>query len=312
MENPINARNLEILKSIGQKRIDNTIYVPSTPSLCIDQSNKNRIYVNVRYVSYRIDDQGKYSYDDKILTKNIMAHIDTGLDYWTKNSEYELDYNKCYDSLYVGLEDVRLFSNNDTLYFNANRGLGYSKMVIETGTIKNGGSVSSNLIYTDNQQDIEKNWVMFKNGDREMKTIYGWYPLKIGNVVEDPDKKIDEKGQIVKKLQITSEQNTPHFFRWVRGSTNGVRIGEEIWFICHVVSYEDRRYYYHIVVVLDVFSMQLKRYTRLFTLEKEKVEYTLGFVYMEREQQFLIGYSVMDRETKYMAISKQNMETLFI
>ena len=58
--------------------------------------------------------------------------------------------------------------------------------------------------------------------------------------------------------------------------------------------------------------MQLKRYTRLFTLEKEKVEYTLGFVYMEREQQFLIGYSVMDRETKYMAISKQNMETLFI
>ena len=312
MENPINARNLEILKSVGQKRIDNTIYVPSTPSLCMDQSNKNRMYVNVRYVSYRIDDQGKYSYDEKILTKNIMALVDTGLDYWTKNSEYELDYNKCYDSLYVGLEDVRLFSNNDTLYFNANRGLGYSKMVIETGTIKNGGSVSSNLVYTDNQQEIEKNWVMFKNGDREMKTIYGWYPLKIGNVIEDPDKKIDEKGQIVKKLQITSEQNTPHFFRWVRGSTNGVRIGEEIWFICHVVSYEDRRYYYHIVVVLDVFSMQLKRYTRLFTLEKEKVEYTLGFVYMEREQQFLIGYSVMDRETKYMAISKQNMETLFI
>ena len=58
--------------------------------------------------------------------------------------------------------------------------------------------------------------------------------------------------------------------------------------------------------------MQLKRYSKLFTFEKEKVEYTLGFVFMERENQFLIGYSIMDRETKYMAISKQNMESLFL
>ena len=310
MENPIPANNLQVLQNIGKSvNIDRNIYLSSTPSLCSEQG---KIVVNVRYVSYRIDDQGKYSYGDNILTKNVLAKIDISTPNWLRLSENELDYNKCYDGLYVGLEDVRLFSNIDTLYFNANRGLGYSKMVIETGTIKNGGNVSSNLVYTENQQEVEKNWVMFKNGDREMKTIYGWYPLKIGNVIEDPDKKIDEKGQIVKKLKITSEQNTPHFFRWVRGSTNGVRMGEEIWFICHVVSYEDRRYYYHIMVVLDAFTMQLKRYTRMFTFEKEKVEYTLGFVYMEREQQFLIGYSVMDRETKYMAISRQNMETLFV
>lgn len=315
METPIPLQNLQVLQSVGKgsagASIDRTIFLPSTPSLCIDPVNRNKMFVNVRYVSYRIDDQGKYSYDEKILTRNIMAHIDIGMSNWTKNTEYEWNYNRCYDGLYVGLEDVRLFSNNETLLFNANRGLGYSKMVIETGTIKH-GSCSSNLVYTDDQRDIEKNWVMFKNGDREIKTIYGWFPLKIGDVIEDPDKKIDEKGQIVNKLKIMSEQNTPNFFRWVRGSTNGVRIGDEVWFICHIVSYEDRRYYYHIAVVLDLFTMQLKRYTRLFTFEKEKVEYTLGFVYMEREQQFLIGYSVMDRETKYMAISKQNMETLFL
>jgi hypothetical protein len=116
----------------------------------------------------------------------------------------------------------------------------------------------------------------------------------------------------MKKLRITHEQPTPNFFRWVRGSTNGVTIGDEVWFICHVVSYEDRRYYYHLFVVLDKTTMKMKRYTRMFTFEKEKVEYTLGFIYMEREQQFLIGYSVMDRETKYMAISKKNIDTLFI
>jgi hypothetical protein len=230
---------------------------------------------------------------------------------WTKNQEYMLGYNTAYDGLYVGLEDVRLFSNNETLYFNANRGLGYSKMVIETGTIKN-GVASSNLVYTDDQREIEKNWVMFKNGEREIKTIYGWFPLKIGDTVEDSEKKLDEKGRIVKKLKITSEQATPNFFRWVRGSTNGVRIEDEVWFICHLVSYEDRRYYYHIFVVLDLFTMKLKRYSKLFAFEKEKVEYTLGFVFMERENQFLIGYSIMDRETKYMAVSKRNIESLFL
>jgi tetratricopeptide (TPR) repeat protein len=312
MESPIPANNLQVLNNIGRSiNIDRNIYLPSTPSICVDPLNKNRLYVNMRYVSYRIDDQGKYSYGDNILTKNVIATIDIGFSNWTRMSEYELGYNKCYDNLYVGLEDVRLFSNNETLYFNANRGLGYSNMFIETGVIKN-GSALSHLIYTDDQRDIEKNWIMFKNGDREIKTIYGWYPLKIGDVIDDPDKKLNDKGQIMKKLRITHEQPTPNFFRWVRGSTNGVTIGDEVWFICHVVSYEDRRYYYHLFVVLDKTTMKMKRYTRMFTFEKEKVEYTLGFIYMEREQQFLIGYSVMDRETKYMAISKKNIDTLFI
>ena len=312
MENPIPDQNLQVLHNIGRSAdIDRNVYVSSTPSLCLGPFNKNRLYINVRYVSYRIDDKGGYSYGDNILTKNVVSTIDMGSPNWTKNQEYMLGYNTAYDGLYVGLEDVRLFSNNETLYFNANRGLGYSKMVIETGTIKN-GVASSNLVYTDDQREIEKNWVMFKNGEREIKTIYGWFPLKIGDTVEDSEKKLDEKGRIVKKLKITSEQATPNFFRWVRGSTNGVRIEDEVWFICHLVSYEDRRYYYHIFVVLDLFTMKLKRYSKLFAFEKEKVEYTLGFVFMERENQFLIGYSIMDRETKYMAVSKRNIESLFL
>jgi len=312
MQAPMSAYNLQVLQNIGrQSDIDRNIYLSSTPSVCIDPVNKNKMHVNVRYVSYRIDDQGKYSYGENILTKNVIATIDIGSQNWTRISEYELGYNKCYDSLYVGLEDVRLFSNNETVLFNANRGIDYSKMVIESGTIKN-GSALSHLIYTDDQKEIEKNWVMFKNGNREIKTIYGWSPLKIGDVIENPEKKLDEKGQIVNRLRITSEEATPNFFRWVRGSTNGVTIGDEVWFICHVVSYEDRRYYYHLFVVLDRNTMKMKRYTRLFTFEKEKVEYTLGFAYMEREKQFLIGYSVMDRETKYMTITKENIDQLFV
>lgn len=316
METPMIENNLRILKSIGfnKPQIDKSLYVSSTPSLCIDTSNKNRLIVNVRYVSYRIDEKGGYSYDKNICTKNVVTTIDmTYPRSWTKGFEFELNYNKCYDDLYVGLEDIRIFSNNENIFFNANRGLGYNKMMIETGKINLGSaSVSSNLIYTDNQKDIEKNWVLFKNGKRELKMIYGWHPLKMGNIEDDPEKRIDDKNQFLKKLVITSEEETPNFFRWVRGSTNGITIDDEVWFICHIVSYEDRRYYYHLFVVLDVNTMKLKRYSEMFNFEREKVEYTLGFAYIEEEKQFLIGYSIMDRESKYMMISKENVDKLFI
>jgi tetratricopeptide (TPR) repeat protein len=316
METPMIENNLRMLKSIGvnKPQIDKNLYVSSTPSLCIDTSNKNRLIVNVRYVSYRIDEKGGYSYDKNICTKNVVTTIDmTYQRGWTKGLEFELNYNKVYDDLYIGLEDVRIFSNNETIFFNANRGLGYNKMSIETGKIMLGSaSASSHLIYTDDQKEIEKNWVLFKNGKRELKMIYGWYPLKIGDIEDDPEKKIDDKNQILKKLVITSEEETPNFFRWVRGSTNGITIDDEVWFICHLVSYEDRRYYYHLFVILDVNTMKLKRYSEMFNFEGEKVEYTLGFAYMEKEKQFLIGYSVMDRESKYMTVSRENVNSLFI
>jgi tetratricopeptide (TPR) repeat protein len=316
METPMIENNLRMLKSIGvnKPQIDKNLYVSSTPSLCIDTSNKNRLIVNVRYVSYRIDEKGGYSYDKNICTKNVVTTIDmTYQRGWTKGLEFELNYNKVYDDLYIGLEDVRIFSNNETIFFNANRGLGYNKMSIETGKIMLGSaSASSHLIYTDDQKNIEKNWVLFKNGKRELKMIYGWHPLKIGDIEDDPEKKIDDKNQILKKLVITSEEETPNFFRWVRGSTNGITIDDEVWFICHLVSYEDRRYYYHLFVILDVNTMKLKRYSEMFNFEGEKVEYTLGFAYMEKEKQFLIGYSVMDRESKYMTVSRENVNSLFI
>jgi len=222
-----------------------------------------------------------------------------------------LDYNKCYDDTYAGLEDVRLFSNNEVICFNATRVLEYGRSYIEHGTIKY-GAIASNLVTVDNKQGVEKNWVLFKNGDRQVKTIYGWSPLTIGSIVDDPDRNLDEKGNILKKLVLERSYDAPNFFRWVRGSTNGIRIDDEVWFICHVVSYEQPRCYYHLFVTLDLFSMQLKRYTRLFRFEDKKVEYTLGFVYMEKDKEFLIGYSLVDRETKYMVVSKEKVDKLFV
>ena len=302
----------QILCQVGNAMQIDSQFMPSTPSICIDPLVKSRLIVNKRYVNYRIGDKGEYINQANIATKNVIAYIDISKPQWKIESQTELKYNECYDGLYVGLEDVRIMGHNGKLYFNANRGIEQGNMSVEHGTINlKSRSTMSNLLEIDNQHKIEKNWVMFENSERELKVIYGWSPLRIGNIIDHPASKIDEKNNPIKKMTVTHEFKTPKFFRWLRGSTNGQRVGNEIWFICHIVSYEDRRFYYHIFVALDYKTMEMKRYSRIFTFEKEKVEYTLGFVYLEDKKELLIGYSLMDRETKYMTVPINKVEELF-
>jgi len=304
--------NMNVLKKIGNTLNIDSSLISSTPSICVDPLVKSRLIVNLRYVNYRIGDKGEYINKENIVTKNVIAYIDISKKEWRLESETELKYNPSYDNLYVGLEDVRIMGHGGKLYFNANRGLSSGNMVIEHGLINlKSRSTLSHIIEIDGQHGVEKNWVMFQDAERELKMIYGWHPLKIGKIVDHPESKIDDKNNPVKKFMVTNEIKTPPFFKWFRGSTNGERVGDEIWFICHIVSYEDRRYYYHIFVALDVKTMELKRYSRIFTFEKEKVEYTLGFVYLEENKELLIGYSLMDRETKYMTIGRDKVEELF-
>jgi hypothetical protein len=122
--------------------------------------------------------------------------------------------------------------------------------------------------------------------------IYGWHPI---TVVRPGD--VD--------FEITHERSTPTWFKHVRGSSSGVRMDDELWFLCHVVSYESRRHYYHLVVVLDATTFELKWHTRLFTFTGSKVEYALGFIYHAFTDEFLVGYSVMDRNTEFMVLPRE-------
>ena len=71
------------------------------------------------------------------------------------------------------------------------------------------------------------------------------------------------------------------------------------------------RHYYHLFVVLNSNTFELKRYSRLFTFDGAKVEYTLGFDYIKSSNSLLIGYSTMDRTTNYLEIDMNNVEKLF-
>ena len=301
---PLSKQNMDVLENATRSlKIDESgEYVSSTPSIT---KRGNHLIVNVRYVNYRIDENGGYVNQDKIRTKNAIAIIDVSKTTWKNIQEFELKYDESIDNHYVGLEDIRIFNDDYIIYYNSNRGLSYGNMEIEHGIIdlSKESTVEQRCLKKVHQNSIEKNWVLIPSNNiikTHLKAIYNWSPnLIIGDIVED---------QFVETHQI----KVPAFFKYLRGSTNGVIVKDEIWLMCHAVSYEDRRYYYHIIVVLDKDTYKLKKYTPLFTFEGEKVEYTLGFNYLEGDDTLLIGYSVYDKSTKYMNIQRDYLENMMI
>lgn len=290
-QKPIHHSNLlNAISNIGKSLvIDKNEFNSSTPSICILH---NQLIINTRFVNYKIDEKGNYINKEHIISKNVITVID--LNSYEITNEFELDYNRFNDNVYVGLEDIRLFVHKDQLLYNANRGLGHSNIQVEHGTIDLESKRTKNerLLNVENgiqQSPIEKNWVLFPTNDN-LKCVYHWFPLAIGSIEENRFIKTHEQTEI------------PDFFRYIRGSTNGQIIDNELWFICHLVSYENRRFYYHIIVVLDKEHFTLKKYSPIFTFEKQNVEYTLGFV--ELGNDLWIGYSILDKETKYISISK--------
>ena len=270
-----------------------TDFNTSTPTFCY---HKNTLILNRRHVNYYIDDNGGYVNRDKIITKNMMF-IDSPCPV-----NFELGYNMDLDNRYVGLEDIRFFEHKGETLFTANRGTNDGKMRVEYGRIDYDDKCvrSSLLTKVDGIRDIEKNWVLCSDNNEDLKIVYNWFPFATYD--------IGHGNMLINK----NEQDMPPFFKHVRGSTNGLRVNNEIWFLCHLVSYEDRRYYYHILVSVDVKTMRVNRWTKCFTLNKEKVEYVLGFVKnIENENEFMIGYSKMDKTTEFTMVSKQTIENLF-
>jgi len=311
----VSTHNLELLRSIG-KRIMKTEdgFYPSTPSITL--VDEDTMIACVRLVNYSISNNGDYINQEHIITKNVIAVIDMlDRDEWKlKFEEQILEYNKTADCVYVGLEDVRILSyltkeGKNVVLYNANRGLSRNKMVIEHGeidvfhatTLKSGHLTRG----VDNGQNIEKNWVLFDDNKGSVKCIYGWNPLIIGEI---------DSTHVFNEVYRGVNGAIPKFFEKVRGSSNGVSITEtnEVWFLCHMVSYEDRRRYYHLFIVLDKTDYRIVKYTRLFTFRKECVEYSTGFIYMKETDEFLIGFSIMDCITDYMIVSKGTIEDLMV
>jgi tetratricopeptide (TPR) repeat protein len=291
---------LDILNNIGNELMkEKTDMYSSTPSIYMKDSTE--IYVCKRYVNYTIDAEGKYINQENIITINIFAILKMKEDVWSIIHECVMDYNKEHDDMYIGMEDVKLFVNNNIIEYSANRATIDTLKCVEHGIydIDNNKIIESNILKYSKRTTAEKNWVMFNSVDNTRKFIYKWNPITICEKNEN-------------ELHVINEIPTPRLFKQIRGSSNGVYIDDELWFLCHLVNHETRRHYYHMFVVIGKESNELIKYTQLFTFEKEIVEYSLGFVYEKKDDQLLIGYSTNDNATKYLIIGKDIINEMMI
>lgn len=298
--------------------LNNEDYVFNSSSSCLIKNNKGGYYMNVRYVNYLIDKNGYYLNCDKhIITINKFVELDSTLNIISEKimkPEFE-------DRRYIGIEDIKIYND-----FETNKllliGTGYHRsnnIGIVTGDydMTNCELLSKEIKSSFSHSDCEKNWIYVDYKD-STHVIYKWFPLNIC--------KIDNENNV---LNLVETKELPRIFSHVRGSTCGfkyfkecetsyntnsnidLKIYEEVenWFVVHVVSYEQPREYYHMIVVFDE-NMNLKRYTAPLKFEGECIEYCLSIVVDDNN--VMINYSTWDRTTKIGVYDKSYIESLLI
>jgi tetratricopeptide (TPR) repeat protein len=312
----------DILKTTSKIVIDNTIMTNinnedikfvSSSSCLIPNNNNDGYKMNVRYVNYHINDSGNYLNCDKyIISVNKYIEFDKNL-----NVKLEKWMDLKFDNRrYIGIEDIKIFHDIETedLLFI---GTGYHKNE-QIGIVSGKYDVeniqlNSNELKTDfNNSSCEKNWT-YVNYKNSTHIIYDWHPLKIC--------KLNNETNI---LSLVDKREMPKIFSRIRGSTCGFnyvkKIGEnnngnitidisesEIWFVTHIVSYENPRHYYHVIVVFDS-DMNLLRYSAPFKFEGEPIEYCLSI--LVEDERVLINYSTWDRTTRIGVYDKKYIDSI--
>jgi len=279
--------------------------------------SKNTYLMNVRYVNYYITDQGRYMNCEKyIATSNKYIELDASFNILSEKL-FDLGFD---NRQYVGVEDIRIFYDVDTskLRFIGTGLHRNNKIGVVSGdyNIENNLLEYKEIISSFSNSDCEKNWV-FVNYKNSNHVIYNWYPLNICKINKDTN-----------QLEEIEKKEMPHIFSRARGSTCGfnyryfkplngnndnndnISIQQEeteIWFVVHIVSYEQPRHYYHMLVVFDE-QLNLLRYSAPFKFEDDCIEYCLGIVV--EENRVLITYSNWDRTTRIGVYDKKYIDSI--
>ena len=293
--------------------IDNTIQINinnelitfySSSSCLIPNTKKGKGYqMNIRYVNYYIDSNGNYLNCDKyIISVNKYIEFDDKMNVISE----KMMQLKFEDRRYIGVEDIRIFNDIETknLLFI---GTGYhesNQIGIVTGNydLENYKTDYNEIRPNFNNSSCEKNWV-FVNYKGSTHIVYDWCPLRICKI-----------NPLINDLSFVEKRETPNIFSHVRGSTCGFTYStkngdKEIWFVNHIVSYENPRHYYHIISVFDS-NMNLLRYSAPFKFEGTPIEYCLSIVV--EDERVLINYSTWDRTTRIGFYDKTYIESTFI
>ena len=304
-----------ILNPISRIILDDSTYlavngVPtkfnSSSSCIIPNQSRTGYLLNVRYVNYFITKGGGYlNCDTHIVTCNKYVEMD--LDFKiTREKWFQIEE---LDRRYIGIEDVRIAHTTNKIIFIGTGFHNDNSIGVVNGVydINKDFLVPIELKPSFSNTGCEKNWVY----DDENNIIYKWFPLQICKPNQN------------NRIDIIEERQMPLIFKNARGSTCGFKYVTkteiyknnislnaeeiEIWFVIHLVSYENPRHYYHMLAVFDC-SMNLLRYSAPFKFEGEPIEYCLGLVV--EDTRVIMSYSTWDRTTRLGVYDKKNIDSV--
>jgi len=282
-----------------EKKIMGRLDTFTSSSPCILQHSEGYL-LNVRYVNYTIRPDGGYDFkhsDGKITTLNKVCWLNRSLK--TLKTQW-LDQVQDESLRYQGVEDVKVFPHCGELLF-----LGTVQHP-QTGNVAVGGGVYdlskdrliSKAFSSPQGRSCEKNWCYFHDADGNLRVVYDWGTLTIGELKEED------------LVVLSKDESVPAILKDLRGSSHGQLVGNEVWFLTHLVQYCTPRHYYHMIVVLDAKTLKFKRHSILFKFFGDCIEYSLGFV-LEAERA-LFSASQMDRSSKVLVLPRKVfMEELF-
>jgi glycosyltransferase involved in cell wall biosynthesis len=268
-------------------------YYPSTPSII---RYHNGYLMNQRYVNYFIEPNGSYKCEYPITSFNRRMYLDHN---FGVISQFDFDQLQPEFDRYRGIEDVKIFPHNgQILFLGTEQNLTNKHLSVAGGVypVENETHALSSVIYPSPENaNCEKNWC-YLDHKGTLKVVYKWHPLTIGTLVDD------------RVTLESSDSSVPAFFKHLRGSSNGVTYGNEIWFVTHMVEMSSPRNYYHCIVILDKDTLHHKRNSILFKFEDSSIEYCLGMVVTKKD--IVFGYSKMDRETIVCSYERPSIDQL--
>ena len=249
-------------------------YIPSSTALL---KMGDKILANIRFVNYRIQSNGSYLMskngklysDEQVQTKNAFIYYNLKMEPISNlifMDDNVSDIPKKVTRI-LGLEDVRLYTLNNNIYYTATSSeYSYNDSIrIVSGEydLVNNKFINNSSLKPPTETDCEKNWIPIGN-----KFIYKWHPLQIGTLINN-------------KLEIVNTIETPNIFKYYRGSSNVSEYNNEFWIVTHGIKNCEPRKYFHQIIVLDN-NYNLIKYTIPFYFDTLAIEYCLG-LYIKNE-----------------------------
>lgn len=280
-------------------------YLPMNPSIIKTENGYDLICRTVNFTQ-----QGAVIYktidptDETIRTRNFFVSYDQNFNIQSQKEIVENFPRPYWKSHVTGLEDCRLFSFKDGLWFTCTTFGSHPKAIGQT-LCKFSKESSEKIIQVEkfiplegpDIYRVEKNWQPFIK-DGELHVVYLYDPFIIY--------KIDSE---TGKYQEVIRHQHSHDFSRFRGSAPPITFDDGYLMVVHEVVFNPHRYYLHRFLYLDK-NLKIEKISTPFFFKNQGVEFCGPMTIDHSGKNCLIPVGVEDREAWIAIINLDKIRSL--